>query len=112
MGARYLESRHLCVRPARRRPVALFEQLLDGGFFPDDGAFVAGVLHQHLVKLGAQDLPRLSNILIVTIEKIEWLRSLAGGRDKLDAVFFDEGRLAHLLDQTEALQRIIGERQE
>src|SRR5262249_13316643 len=66
----------------------------------------ARVFHHQLIELRTKHLPGLSyGITIVAIEEIKRLRGFAIRRDKLDAVFFDERGLLHLLDKPESLDR-------
>src|SRR5437660_1796604 len=81
-------------------------------FLVDSGAFFAGMLHHHLVEFRTKHLPGLRHILIVSRKEIKRLRSLSRHRNELDAVLFDERRLLHLVEQTEALERVVGKRQE
>ena len=89
------------------------DQFLDRRFLPHPGAFFAGVVKQHLVEFRAQDLPGLGDgVAVVAVEKIKRLAGAAGGGDELDAVFLDEGRGAHLVNQAEPLQGLEGEGQQ
>src|SRR5438093_1021200 len=53
-----------------------------------------------------------SDVRLVTSREIKGLAGLAGFRNELDAVFFDERRLPHFFNQSQPFQGMKGERQQ
>ena len=93
--------------------LAVHEQAVDRRFLAHFGAFLAGVVEQHLVELRAQHLPGLRDgFAVVAVEEIERLRALPVRLHEGDAVFLHEVRRLHLRDHPDALQRAEGERNE
>src|SRR5581483_2849547 len=70
----------------------------------------ARVVEQHLIKLRAQHLPGLRHgVAVIAIKEIERLAGAARRGNELHAVLFHERRGSHPLDQSKALQRLVGE---
>jgi len=62
---------------------------------------------------GTEHLPGLRDAFaVVTIEKIKRDAGAAGGRYKLHTVFFYERGFFHPVNESQALQRLVGERQQ
>ena len=82
----------------------------DGDFLADFRATGGGVAEEHVVELGAEDLPGLGHgIDVVAGVKVEGLGALAVGLDEHDAEFLLEVGGLHEGDQAEALEGSEGE---
>ena len=90
---------------------ALHQQPVHRRLFAHFGAFLPGIVQQHLVKLRAQHLPALRDRLtVVAREKVEGLRAPAIWLNECHAVLLHEVRSLHLRDHPDALQRPVGKR--
>ena len=90
--------------------VVFLEEAGDGEFFEDLDAALAGVVDEHLVEVRAEDLPCLGDgIAVVAGVEVERSGLAAVGLDEGDAVFFLEGRGAHLGAEAETFEGVVGE---
>ena len=90
--------------------LAVHEEAIDGGFLAHFRAFFAGVIEEHLVELGTEDLPGLGDgFTVVAGEEIEGLRAAAFRLHEGDAELLHEVRGLHLGDHADAFERAVGE---
>jgi len=93
-------------------PALLPQQFLNRRLLHHLGAPLPGVVHQHQIKLRPQNLPGLRDLRGVARVEIKRLRRFAGGGYELNTMFLHETGAAHLLDQTQPLQRLESEGQQ
>src|SRR5688572_27969608 len=70
---KFSDSPGLILRAYTDYTIAIADQLLDRGFFEDNGTVLTSLIQGHDVKFRAEHLPGLRDILVVAIEKIERL---------------------------------------
>ena len=66
--------------------------------FDNFSALFASIVEKHQIKLTANYLPGCGSIMIEMLEEVKWRRHFAIGIDKLNAEFFSEMGLFHLVD--------------